>query len=143
MPRADSLRYDTFDELLTARDDEWRYGFLPSDRERMDKRGWKVLDPLWSTPVNEVRLARRARVAEADYRYADVAGPGRPAAKRTPARCSCAAARLKIQWNLYRLPDGLSAALCEHGAAPHPEQHRVCAGSVACVLWRSIRDRAA
>lgn len=76
MPRADSLRYDVFDDMLAASDDEWRYGFLPSDRERLDRRGWRVLDPLWSTPVNELRLARRARVAEADYRYADIATHG-------------------------------------------------------------------
>ncbi len=76
MPTADSLRYDSFDGVLTANDDEWRYGFLPDERARFDARGWSVLDPMWSTPVNEIRLERRARVAEADFRYADVARPG-------------------------------------------------------------------
>lgn len=76
MPRVDSLRYDTFDGMLTQQDDDWRYGFLPSDRELLDTRGWTVLDPLWSTPVNEIRLAKRARIAEADYRYADIARAG-------------------------------------------------------------------
>lgn len=72
MPRGDSLRYDSFDGMLTAEDDHWRYGFLPDVRMALDRRGWAVLDPLWSTPVNELRLARRARVAEADYRHADI-----------------------------------------------------------------------
>ncbi len=76
MPRADSLHYDGFDGVLTADDDEWRYGFLPDDRVRLEARGWSVLDPMWSTPVNELRLERRARVAEADFRYAAVAGAG-------------------------------------------------------------------
>ncbi len=73
MPRVDSARYDSFDAVLTARDDEWRYGYVPGDRLLLDARGWAMLDPVWSTPVNEIRLARRARVAEADYRYADIA----------------------------------------------------------------------
>ncbi len=76
MPRADSVRYDSFDDVLGARDDEWRYGFLPDIRREMDARGWSVLDPMWSTPVNEIRLERRARIADADYRYADIAAPG-------------------------------------------------------------------
>ena len=75
MPRVDSLRYDTFDGVLTESDDAWRYGFLPTDRLQLDSRGWAVLDPLWSTPVNELKLERRARVAEADYRYADQTRP--------------------------------------------------------------------
>lgn len=76
MPRPDSLAFDTFDDVLTRDDDNWRYGFLPSDRVQLDKRGWAVLDPIWSTPVNEIRLAKRARVAEANYRYADIAPNG-------------------------------------------------------------------
>jgi len=76
MPRADSARYDSFDDVLAKDDDEWRYGFMPNDRLTIDARGWAVLDPLWSTPVNEIRLERRARVAEADYRYADRTIPG-------------------------------------------------------------------
>ena len=76
MPRADSLQYDSFDDVLRADDDEWRYGFLPADRLKLDQRGWAVLDPIWSTPVNEVRLAKRARIAEANYRYADIAATG-------------------------------------------------------------------
>lgn len=76
LPRGDSARYDGFDDVLTKADDEWRYGFLPTERIQLDERGWVVLDPLWSTPVNELRLERRARVAEADYRYADVAAAG-------------------------------------------------------------------
>lgn len=83
MPRADSLRYDSFDDLLAASDDEWRYRFLPNDRERLDQRGWRLVDPMWSTDVNEIRLAKRARVAEADYRYADVAEAGQ-AGSETP-----------------------------------------------------------
>lgn len=75
MPRTDSVRYDSFDDVLGARDDEWRYGFLPDIRRQMDARGWSVLDPMWSTPVNEIRLERRARIADADYRYADIAAP--------------------------------------------------------------------
>lgn len=76
MPRADSLQHDSFDEVLRQDDDDWRYGFLPSDRLKLDQRGWTVLDPIWSTAVNEVRLAKRARVAEANYRYADIAMTG-------------------------------------------------------------------
>jgi hypothetical protein len=76
MPRVDSMRYDAFDGVLTASDDDWRYGFLPTDRLRLDLRGWAVLDPLWSTPANEIQLERRARVAEADFRYADITPNG-------------------------------------------------------------------
>lgn len=76
IPRADSLRYDGLDGVLTLRDDEWRYGFLPDQRRALDTRGWAVLDPLWSTSVNEILVARRARVAEADFRYADIARAG-------------------------------------------------------------------
>lgn len=76
MPRPDSLLYDSFDDLLRQDDDEWRYGFLPSDRLQLDQRGWAVLDPIWSTAVNEIRLAKRARHAEANYRYAHIAPPG-------------------------------------------------------------------
>lgn len=81
LPRVDSARYDGFDGVLATADDEWRYGFLPDDRLSLDSRGWAVLDPLWSTPVNEIRLERRARVAEADYRYADVARSGEAGAE--------------------------------------------------------------
>lgn len=76
MPRVDSLRYDGFDWMLAPDDDKWRFEFLPDDRYWMDARGWSLVDPLWSTPVNEIQLARRARVAEADLRYADVARAG-------------------------------------------------------------------
>lgn len=72
MPRVDSARYDSFDGILSQDDDEWRYGFLPGRREQLDTRGWAVLDPLWTTPVNELRLERRARVAEADYLYSNL-----------------------------------------------------------------------
>ena len=76
MPRVDSAFYDSFDGVLSANDDTWRYGFLPDQRRTLDRRGWAVLDPLWSTSVHEIQLARRARVAEADYRYADIAKAG-------------------------------------------------------------------
>ncbi|MCC6243421.1 MAG: hypothetical protein IT353_11305 [Gemmatimonadaceae bacterium] len=76
MPRVDSARYDSFDGVLTASDDEWRYGFYPDQRLSLDQRGWSVLDPMWSTPLNEIQLERRARVAESDYRYADLAKAG-------------------------------------------------------------------
>lgn len=86
LPRSDSARYDTFDGLLTASDDDWRYGFLPDQRLTLDERGWTVLDPLWSTPVHEIRLARRARMAEADYRYADIARRGESGSETRPGQ---------------------------------------------------------
>ncbi|MCA0376921.1 MAG: hypothetical protein LCH84_14805 [Gemmatimonadetes bacterium] len=76
MAPEDSARHDSFDGVFARSDDEWRAGFLPLDRARLETRGWFVLDPLWSTPVNEVRLARRARVVTADFLYADIAPPG-------------------------------------------------------------------
>lgn len=76
IPRPDSLRYDALDGVLSQSDDDWRYGFLPDERRDLDRRGWAVIDPLWSTRVNEIQLARRARIAEADFRYADVAYAG-------------------------------------------------------------------
>lgn len=76
MPRVDSARYDSFDGILSQEDDDWRYGFFPNRRERLDTRGWIVLDPLWSTSVNELRLERRARTAEADFRYGGLSAPG-------------------------------------------------------------------
>lgn len=73
LPQADSARFDSFDGVLAKSDDDWRYGFLPDVRRVLDARGWSIVDPLWSTRVNELQLERRARVAEADIRYADVA----------------------------------------------------------------------
>lgn len=86
LPRADSMRFDTFDQVLSIEDDEWRYGLLPDRRIALDLRGWSVIDPLWSTPVNEVKLARRARVAEADYRYADIARTNESGSETRPGQ---------------------------------------------------------
>lgn len=76
LPNADAARYNAFDGVFTRADDAWRESFSPADRAQLDTRGWFVLDPLWTTTVNEVRLARRARMATADYLYADIAPPG-------------------------------------------------------------------
>jgi len=38
VPRADSLRYDSFDGVLSAEDDRWRYGFLPDERFALERR---------------------------------------------------------------------------------------------------------
>ncbi|MDQ6611020.1 MAG: hypothetical protein M3Y64_01195, partial [Gemmatimonadota bacterium] len=84
MPRADSARYDSFDGLLAVNDDEWRYEHLPDVLATLDMRGWALFDPLWSTPVNEMRLAHRARTAEADFLYA-VGSPRGTAGSETPA----------------------------------------------------------
>ena len=86
LPRPDSARYDGFDDVLTRDDDVWRYGFLPNTRLAIERRGWLVLDPMWSTPVNELRLARRARVAEADFLYANVANPGQSGSETASGR---------------------------------------------------------
>jgi len=86
LPRSDSARYDGFDDVLTRDDDVWRYGFLPNTRLAIERRGWLVLDPMWSTPVNELRLARRARVAEADFLYANVANPGQSGSETASGR---------------------------------------------------------
>ncbi len=106
MPRADSLRYDTFDGVLTASDDEWRYGFLPTDRKQLDLRGWAVLDPLWSTPVNEVLLERRARVAEADYRYADQTAPGEAGSETAAGQLLIRLGPPDARWRATDLSDG-------------------------------------
>ena len=105
MPRVDSLRYDTFDGVLTASDDAWRYGFLPTDRLRLDSRGWAVLDPLWSTPVNEIRLTRRARVAEADYRYADAAPAGQSGAETDAGQMLIRLGTPQNRWALEGRPN--------------------------------------
>ncbi|MBL0938225.1 MAG: hypothetical protein IBJ03_04975 [Gemmatimonadaceae bacterium] len=86
LPRVDSARFYDFDGILTRDDDEWRYGFLPNDRLDIDRRGWLVIDPMWSTPVNEVQLARMARMAEADYRYAQHARPGQSGSETPSGR---------------------------------------------------------
>jgi len=106
MPRADSVRYDGFDDVLTKADDEWRYGFLPTDRIQLDERGWAVLDPLWSTPVNELRLERRARVAEADYRYADIAAPGESGSETGPGRTLLRRGVPDERWTALRPNEG-------------------------------------
>ncbi len=98
MPRADSLRYDSFDAVLTNTDDEWRYGFLPTERLAIDARGWAVLDPLWSTPVNELRLERRARVAEADYRYARIADEGEAGSETSAGRVFIRRGVIDARW---------------------------------------------
>ncbi|MEP6781522.1 MAG: hypothetical protein ABJC26_16610 [Gemmatimonadaceae bacterium] len=84
MPRADSARYDSFDGLLGTADDEWRYEHLPSELRQLDLRGWSLLDPLWSTPVNEVRLAHRSRIVESNFLYGSDASFGQSGSE-TPA----------------------------------------------------------
>jgi hypothetical protein len=106
LPRADSMRYDSFDGVLTADDDAWRYGFLPDQRIDLESRGWAVLDPLWSTPVNEIRLARRARVAEADYRHADIARPGEAGSETQPGQILVRRGPPTAQWTVSRTRDG-------------------------------------
>lgn len=106
IPRADSMRYDSFDGVLTADDDAWRYGFLPDQRIDLEARGWAVLDPLWSTPVNEIRLARRARVAEADYRHADLARPGESGSETQPGQILLRRGPPTAQWTVSRTLDG-------------------------------------
>ncbi len=100
LPRADSMRYDSFDGVLTAEDDEWRYEFFPDQRLALDVRGWSVIDPLWSTPVNEIRLARRARVAEADYRYADIARAGESGSETEPGEMLLRRGTPAAQWTV-------------------------------------------
>ena len=106
MPRTDSLRYDTFDGVLTAADDSWRYGFLPTDRMMIDTRGWSVIDPLWSTPVNELRLERRARVAEADYRYADESSFGEAGSETGAGQLLLRLGAPDARWADAELSDG-------------------------------------
>jgi len=105
VPRADSLRYDSFDGVLSAEDDAWRYGWLPDTRMALDRRGWSVVDPLWSTPVNELRLARRARVAEADYRYADIAGEGVAGSETRPGEMWLRRGPLAARWTVTKEMD--------------------------------------
>lgn len=76
MPRADSAAYDDFTDVLTPDDDTWRFGFTRNVRQQLDTRAWAVMDPLWLTPVNEVRLARMARKALGDFLFARTSRPG-------------------------------------------------------------------
>jgi len=101
LPPGDSLRYDSFDGMLTAEDDHWRYGFLPDERIALDRRGWSVLDPLWSTPVNELRLARRARVAEADYRHADITQREEAGSETMPGQILVRRGSPSPRWSLF------------------------------------------
>ncbi len=84
MPRADSAEYDDFTDVYTPQDDEWRFGFLPTVRRELDRRAWAVVDPLWMTSVNEVRLARLARKAEGDFIYASLMKPGESGSASDP-----------------------------------------------------------
>lgn len=102
LPPSDSARYDGFDDVLTRDDDVWRYGFLPSTREAIERRGWLVLDPMWSTPVNELRLARRARMAEADYLYANVANPGQSGSETASGRMHVRRGAPSPRWTFVR-----------------------------------------
>lgn len=86
MPRVDSARYDSFDDVLSDTDEEWRYQLLPDRRIALDQRGWAVIDPMWSTPVNEIRLARRARMADADFRYADLTAAAQSGSETEPGQ---------------------------------------------------------
>lgn len=76
MPSADSAMFDNFDEMLKRVDDLWRHEHLPGDRAVLDARSWSLFDPIWLTPVNELHLVRRARLADANFRYAYLAKPG-------------------------------------------------------------------
>jgi hypothetical protein len=102
LPRPDSARYDGFDDVLTRDDDVWRYGFLPNTRLAIERRGWLVLDPMWSTPVNELRLARRARVAEADFLYANVANPGQSGSETASGRMHVRRGAPSPRWTFVR-----------------------------------------
>jgi len=102
LPRTDSARYDGFDDVLTRDDDVWRYGFLPNTRLAIERRGWLVLDPMWSTPVNELRLVRRARVAEADYLYANVANPGQSGSETASGRMHVRRGAPTPRWTFVR-----------------------------------------
>lgn len=102
LPRVDSVRYDSFDGVLTAEDDQWRYGFYPDQRVTLDERGWTLLDPLWSTPVNELRLERRARVAEADYRYADIARHAESGSETPPGQILMRRGVPAPRWSVVR-----------------------------------------
>lgn len=102
LPRADSARYDGFDDVLTRDDDIWRYGFLPNTRLAIERRGWLVLDPMWSTPVNELRLVRRARVAEADYLYANVSNPGQSGSETASGRMHVRRGAPSPRWTFVR-----------------------------------------
>lgn len=105
MPRVDSARYDSFDGILTQGDDDWRYEFLPDRREQLDTRGWAVLDPLWATSVNELRLERRARVAEADYLYGDARVLGRSGSETRAGAMLLRLGAPDGQWSMDT-PDG-------------------------------------
>jgi hypothetical protein len=100
MPRVDSARYDSFDGMLSAADDDWRYGFFPDQRLALEQRGWSVLDPLWSTPYNEIQLERRARVAEADYRYADLVRAGEAGSETKPGQMMVRRGTPEARWSL-------------------------------------------
>lgn len=113
LPPVDSARYDGFDDVLTRDDDVWRYGFLPSTREAIERRGWLVLDPMWSTPVNELRLARRARVAEADYLYANVANPGQSGSETATGRMHVRRGAPSPRWTFVH----------DHGVHRHYVRH--------------------
>lgn len=76
LPVGDSLAFERFDDVLSALDDSWRLGLPDEERQSIDQRAWKVFDPLWLTDVNELQLVRRARMADANIRFAAVALPG-------------------------------------------------------------------
>ncbi|MBL0938224.1 MAG: hypothetical protein IBJ03_04970 [Gemmatimonadaceae bacterium] len=107
LPRVDSVRYDGFDNVLSADDDEWRYGFLPDTRRNIDRRGWVVLDPMWTTPTNEIRLAKRVRVAESDYLYANVTRVGQSGSETHAGRLHLRRGRPSMRWQFVEDRGGL------------------------------------
>jgi hypothetical protein len=120
MSRIDSARYDSFDDVLTRADDEWRYGFLPTDRRTLDVRAWAIVDPLWSTPVNEIRLARRARVADADFRYADLIDAGESGSETNAGRLQVKLGVIDARWRVERARS-VSRAWLTRGWSSHQQ----------------------
>jgi hypothetical protein len=76
LSRVDSAAFDDFNEILNWQDDTWRREHLIGDRIALDARSWSLFDPIWLTPINELHLVRRARMAEADFLYAHLAASG-------------------------------------------------------------------
>jgi hypothetical protein len=106
LPRVDSAAYDDFNEILKQQDDRWREQHFISDRIELDDRSWALFDPIWLTPVNELHLVRRARMADANFRYAHLAKSGQSGSEVPLGIILLRRGVPEVRWRYRRTADG-------------------------------------
>ena len=66
---ADSARLVAIARILPPADGDRIAQMTPAERGAFDRRAWSLVDPLWATPPNELRVEFLARVSYAELRW--------------------------------------------------------------------------